>query len=416
MKSTNPHSVVIIDALRTPFVKSFGLFENETPLNLSCRVVSEILARNNVPGHFIDEVIWGTVISSLPHHNIARDIVAFSGLPFSIPGHTVSMACTSAFRAMQSGIDAIQAGRHNVVLTGGVESMSRVPLTFREDARQFFVKLNRLKTTGEKLALARRSFKLSMLFPTAPALAESITGLTMGDHAEIMAIKNNISRESQDLYTTQSHARASKAVTAGWINNEIVPVVSKANGNHMTVDCDDIVRPNLTMEDLKKLRPVFDKKFGTLTAGNSTALTDGASSILLANESFASQNKFPVLGRIVHSVTVAVDPNDQLLIGPAYAIPELLKQVALSESDIDVFELHEAFAAQLLSCTARLNIPAEKLNVDGGSLAYGHPLAASGGRLIARGLRIAKRLNVKRVVVSACAAGGIATAMLLETI
>jgi acetyl-CoA acyltransferase len=416
MKSINSHSVVIVDALRTPFVKSFGLFENETPLNLSCRVASEILARNNVPGHSIDEVIWGTVISSLPHHNIARDIVAFSGFPIAIPGHTVSMACTSAFRAMQSGIDAIQAGRHNVVLTGGVESMSRVPLTFREDARQFFVKLNRLKTAGEKLALARKSFKLSMLFPTAPALAESITGLTMGDHAEIMAVKNNISRESQDLYTLQSHARAAKAINAGWINNEIAPVVTKVNGAPLTVDSDDIVRPNLTVEDLKKLRPVFDRKFGTLTAGNSTALTDGASCILLANENFAIKNNFPMLGRIVHSVTVAVDPNDQLLIGPAYAIPELLKQAGLSESDIDIFEIHEAFAAQLLSCTARLNIPAEKLNVDGGSLAYGHPLAASGGRLVARGLRIAKRLNVKRVVVSACAAGGIATAMLLETI
>jgi acetyl-CoA acyltransferase len=170
------------------------------------------------------------------------------------------------------------------------------------------------------------------------------------------------------------------------------------------------------MEDLNKLRPVFDKKFGTLTAGNSTALTDGASCVLLANEAFAKQNNFPILGRVIHSVTVAVDPNDQLLIGPAYAIPELLKQASLSESDIDVFEIHEAFAAQLLSCTSRMNIPEEKLNIDGGSLAFGHPLAATGGRLIARGLRIAKRLGVKRVVVSACAAGGIATAMLLETI
>lgn len=416
MKNISPHPVVVIDAMRTPFAKSFGLLENETPLNLSCRVVSELLAKNNVPGNLIDEVIWGTVISSLPHHNIARDIVAFSGLPLSIPGHTVSMACTSAFRAIQSGLDAIQAGRHNVVLTGGVESMSRVPLTFREDARQFFVKLNRLKSTSEKLSLARKSFKLGMLFPTAPALAESITGLTMGDHAEIMAVKNNISRESQDAYTIQSHSRAEKAIAAGWINGEIAPVATKVNGSYVTVDSDDLVRPKLAMEDLNKLRPVFDKKFGTLTAGNSTALTDGASCVLLANEMFARQNNFPVLGRVIHSVTVAVDPNDQLLIGPAYAIPELLKQANLSESDIDVFEIHEAFAAQLLSCTSRMNIPEEKLNIDGGSLAYGHPLAATGGRLIARGLRLAKRLGVKRVVVSACAAGGIATAMLLETI
>jgi acetyl-CoA acetyltransferase family protein len=374
------------------------------------------LARNNIAGHHIDEVVWGTVISSLPHHNIARDIVAFSGLPASIPGHTVSMACTSTFQAMQSGLDSIGSGRHNVILAGGVESMSRVPLTFREDARQFFVKLNRLKTTGEKLAHLRKAFKLSMLFPTAPALAESITGLTMGDHAEVMAAKNNITRQAQDSYTVQSHQRAAKAITAGWISNEIVPVTSQVAGKSTCVDQDDIVRPNISQEDLAKLRPAFDKKSGTLTAGNSTALTDGASAVLLAAEEYAVQNNFPILGRVVHSVTVAVDPNDQLLIGPAYAIPQLLLEAGLKESDIDVFEVHEAFAAQLLSCTARLNIPADRLNIDGGSLAFGHPLAATGGRLVARGLRIAKRLNAKRVVVSACAAGGIATAMLLETI
>jgi acetyl-CoA acyltransferase len=361
-------------------------------------------------------VVWGTVISALPHHNIARDIVVFAGLPVHIPAHTVSKACISALEAVQSGADAINAGRANIVLTGGVEVMSRTPLTFSESARKFFVKLNRARSTGEKLALLKSTFKLSMLFPTQPALAESITGLTMGDHAEIMAVKNNITREAQDTYTISSHKRAAGAVKSGFMENEIVPFTARVEKTLVTVDSDNIIRPDVTMEDLKKLRPVFDKKQGTLTAGNSTALTDGASAVLLASEEAVKEHNLPVLGRVVHSVTVAVDANDELLIGPAYAIPKLLEETNLKTSDIDVYEIHEAFAAQLLSCTNRLDIPMERINIDGGSLAYGHPLAASGGRLIARGLRIAKRLGVKRVVVSACAAGGQAQAILLETV
>ncbi len=413
-----PHSrTVVVDALRTPFVKSFGFFENEPGLNLSARLASEILNRNHVKASLVDQVIWGTVISVLPHHNIARDIVIFSGLPPTIPAHTVSKACISALEAVQSATDAINSGRSHIILTGGVEVMSRTPLTFSEPARKFFVKLNRLRTMGEKLALFRLEFKLSMLFPTAPALAESATGFTMGDHAEIMSVKNNITREAQDAYTFQSHKRAAAAIAAGHMGNEIVPFSARVEKNSVAcVDADNLIRPDVTMDDLKKLKPVFDRKSGTLTAGNSTALTDGASAVLLASAEAAAQHNLPVLGRIVHSVTVGVNPNDQLLIGPAYAIPELLKQVGLKTSDIDVYEIHEAFAAQLLSCTNKLDIPMERINIDGGSLAYGHPLAASGGRLIARGLRIAKRLGVKRVVVSACAAGGLAQAILLETI
>jgi acetyl-CoA acyltransferase len=407
---------VVVDALRTPFVKSFGLFENEPALNLSVRLAQEIVNRTKLKASHIDQVIWGTVISTLPFHNIARDVVVFSGFPTHIPAHTVSKACISTLEAVQSAADAINAGRSHIVLTGGVEVMSRTPLTFSESARKFFVKLNRARTLGEKLALVKSAFKFSMLFPTPPALAESTTGLTMGDHAEIMAVKNNITREAQDTYTLESHKRAAESIKAGRMENEIVPFTARVEKTLVTVDADNILRPDISMDDLKKLKPVFDRKFGTLTAGNSTALTDGASAVLLASEDAAAKHKLPVMGRVVHSVTVSVDPNDELLIGPAYAIPKLLADVGLKTEDVEVYEIHEAFAAQLLSCTNKLNIPMERINIDGGSLAYGHPLAASGGRLIARGLRIAKRLGAKRVVISACAAGGQAQAILLETL
>lgn len=423
---------VVVDAVRTPFVKSYGPLEEETTLSLSTRVVSELVNRNGIKPSDIDEVAWGIVISSLANSNIARDVVVFSGLPSSIPAYTVTKACVSSLHVMQTAGDAISTGRIKLAVVGGVEVMSRVPLFFTEDARRFFTKLSRLKTPFQMLGLAFGSFKPRMLFPAPVGLTESATGFTMGEHAEQMAQKNGISRTEQDEYTVRSHRNAAAAMAAGHFNDEIVPVCGGTR-KVTFVDKDNIVRPDSSLEDLAKLRPAFDKKYGTVTAASSSALTDGASGVLLADEEYARSHKLPILGRLVASENVAVDPNDQLLNAPAYAIPRLLARAGLKMEDVGVYEIHEAFAAQVLSCLKLMAdetfcrekvglpgtfglIPMDRVNIDGGSLALGHPLAASGGRLVSRALRIAKRVGSRYAVVSACAAGAQGEALLFEIV
>lgn len=421
--------VAVVGAVRTPFVRSFGVFERETPLSLSLRPATEVIARTGVKASDIDEVIWGAVVPQTKNPNIARDIVLFAGLPKSIPGYTLNRACASSLQSIQLAADAIRAGRNRVVLAGGVEVLSDVPITFSDDARRFLTKLSRAKTLKEKLMLIGELNPKSFL-PKPPALAEPYTGFTMGEHGEQMAVKNNITRERQDGLALRSHQRAAAAIEKGYLKDEIVPVWSGVNKENF-VDTDNLVRGDTSIDALAKLKPAFDKRNGTLTAGNSSALTDGASAVLLADTNYAQAQGLPILGYVVDSVTVAVDPKDQLLIGPAYAIPQLLKKHNLTLSDIGVFEIHEAFAAQVLSCLDAMtnaqfcqqnlglagafgSINQSIMNIDGGSIAYGHPFGATGGRLVGRALRIAQRTGARYALVAICAAGGMGQAMLLQ--
>ncbi|MEY4064022.1 MAG: hypothetical protein RIR26_230 [Pseudomonadota bacterium] len=425
-----PLRVAVVGAVRTPFVRSFGVFERETPLSLSLRPATEVIARSGAQASDIDEVIWGAVVPQTKNPNIARDIVLFAGLPKSIPGYTLNRACASSLQAVQLGSDAILSGRNRMVLAGGVEVLSDVPITFSDEARRFLTRLSRTKTIKEKLMMLSE-FNPKAFLPRPPALAEPFTGFTMGEHGEQMAVKNDISRERQDELAMLSHHRAAAAISKGYLQEEIVPVWAGANKENF-VDADNLVRGDTSLEALAKLKPAFDKRNGTLTAGNSSALTDGASAVLLANSHYAHEHGLPVMGYIVDSVTVAVDPRDQLLIGPAYAIPKLLQKHNLKLSDVGVFEIHEAFAAQVLSCLdamsntrfcqEKLNLEGafgvvdpSKMNVDGGSIAYGHPFGATGGRLVGRALRIAQRTGSRYAIVAICAAGGMGQAMLLET-
>lgn len=429
-ESNSQNRVAVVDALRTPFVKSFGAFDSETPLSLSVRVATEIIARTGIDAAQIDEVVWGAVVPQIKNPNVARDLVVFGGLPKSIPGYTLNRACASSLQSVQCGVDAIRLERAQVVLAGGVEVLSDVPITFSDEARKFLTRFSRARSLGEKMALLGKVSPKSFL-PNPPAIAEPFTGLTMGDHAEIMAVKNNITRERQDEFTVLSHSRAAKAIAEGYLKDEVVPVWAGSQKSTV-VNVDNLVRADTTIEALAKLRPAFDKKTGTLTAGNSSALTDGASAVLLASEKYANENKLPVLGYVVDSLSVAVDPSDQLLIGPAIAIPRLLRKHGLTLNDVGVFEIHEAFAAQVLSCLDAMasekfckervglegafgSIPMSKVNIDGGSLAYGHPFGATGGRLVGHALRLAKRVGSRFAVIGICAAGAMATALLLET-
>jgi acetyl-CoA acyltransferase len=422
-------TVVVLDAVRTPFVKSFGVFENETPLALSLHVARALLNRSKANPEDIGEVVWGAVIPQVRNPNIARDLVLFAGFPRHTPGYTLNKACASSLQAVLSGHDSIALGRQDLVLAGGVEVLSDVPITYADKAQKFLTRFGRAKTLAQRLSLLATLSPKDFL-PKAPALAEPFTGLTMGEHGEIMAVKNNISRSRQDEFAMLSHSRAHSATAAGLLADEIAPIWV-GRKSETCISADNIVRGDTTLESLAKLRPAFDKRNGTLSAGNSSALTDGASAVLLASEDYAKKNNLTPLGRIVGALSVATDPNDQLLIGPAIAIPQLLARHGLGIGDIDVFELHEAFAAQVLSCTDAMadatfcrekagldqplgTIPLDKLNIDGSSLAYGHPFGATGGRLISRALRILQRTNKRRAVIGICAAGGMAQAMILE--
>lgn len=427
---SNLPRVAVVGAVRTPFVRSFGVFERETPLTLSLRVATEVLARTGVNPADVEEVIWGAVIPQTKNPNVARDLVLFAGLPRTAPGITLNRACASSLTAAQLGADAIRLGRNQVVLVGGVEALSDVPITYSDEARRFLTRMSRAKSIKEKLALLA-DFNPKAFLPKPPALAEPFTGFTMGEHGEQMAVKNDISRARQDQVAFQSHARAARAIASGELKDEIVPVWAGPNKD-VFVETDNLVRPDTTIEALGKLKPAFDKKHGTITAGNASALTDGASAVILASEAYAKEHGLPILGYIVDSMSVAVDPKDQLLIGPAYAIPKLLSKHGLKRDDVGVYELHEAFAAQVLSCTDKMadadfckeklgldeafgRIPEERLNVDGSSIAYGHPFGATGGRIIGRALRIANRLKRRYAVIGICAAGGMGQAMLLES-
>lgn len=422
--------VAVVGAVRTPFVRSFGVFERETPLSLSLRAATELIERTGINPADIEEVLWGAVIPQIKNPNVARDLVLFAGLPRTAPGVTLNRACASSLTAVQMGADAIKLGRNQVVLAGGVEVLSDVPITFSDEARRFLMRMSKTKTLGEKLSLIK-DFNPKAFLPKSPALAEPFTGYTMGEHGEMMAVKNNISRARQDQVAYNSHVRAAKAIASGQLADEVVPVWAGADKN-IFVDTDNLVRADTSLDALAKLKPVFDRKNGTITAGNASPLTDGASAVLLANEHYAKEHNLPILGYVVDSIAVAVDPKDQLLIGPAYAIPKLLARHGLHKDDVGVYELHEAFAAQVLSCTDAMasaefcksklgmnepfgQIDPNKLNIDGSSIAYGHPFGATGGRIVGRALRIAAREGSKYAVIAICAAGGMGQAMLLET-
>jgi acetyl-CoA acyltransferase len=422
--------VAVCGALRTPFVKSFGVFDSETALSLSLRVATELLARSGIDPARVDEVIWGAVIPQTKNPNVARDLVLFSGLPRTVPGVTLNKACASSLEATLRGADSIRLGRAQVALVGGVEVLSDVPITYSDEARRFLTRMSRARTIKEKMIILK-DLNPKAFVPKPPALAEPFTGLTMGEHGEVMAVKNDISRERQDEFALMSHKRAAEAIARGELKPEIVPVWT-GRDKSVFVDADNIVRGDTTLDQLAKLKPAFDKRNGTITAGNASSLTDGASAVLLASEQFAKEAGLPILGYVVDALTIAVDPRDQLLIGPAIALPRLLQRHGLSEADVGVYEIHEAFAAQVLSCLDAMaseqfcrervgleaafgRIPFEKLNLDGGSLAYGHPFGATGARIVGRALRVAQRKKSRYAAIGICAAGGIAQAMLLET-
>ena len=421
---------VLVDGARSAFVKSFGSFEDCDALELFSRVTEGFIRKVGIDMMEIDELSCGVVVPQTKNGNVARDAAINLGLPPHIHGYTLNRACTSSMQTIADAARQIASGTPAMVLAGGVECLSDVPIVYSKEARKFLVKVSKSRSATDKLNMVKQ-FSAKDWLPKPPALSEPLTGFTMGEHAEMMAKFNLISREDQDRFAVESHHKAAAAQVAGKFNDEIIPIWPSPKYN-VCVDKDNIVRADTSLEAMANLKPAFDKKYGSLTAANSSSLTDGASITLIGDEARVRSLGLKPKAIIRDSVFVAVNPYEQLLIGPAIAIPLLLKKNNLKVSDIDRFEIHEAFAAQVLSCIRSMEsdafmdkyfgekgigtFPMDRLNVNGGAIAIGHPFGATGARLATTLANELIRSDKQFGVIAICAAGAMAGAMLIERI
>ncbi|HEX8154733.1 MAG TPA: acetyl-CoA C-acyltransferase FadI [Thermoanaerobaculia bacterium] len=421
--------VAVVQGLRTPFAKSGTHYARLSALDLGKLVVAELVDRAPVEAGDVQEIVFGNVIPSVKAPNIAREIILGTGLPRKIPGYTVGKACASANQAITAASDMIFRGYADTVIAGGAESLSDVPILFSKNFSDALVTASKQKSVGGKLG-AFSKIRPKDLAPDAPAIAESTTGLTMGESAELMAKANGITREAQDKFALQSHHRAAAATASGRFKDEVMTVVVPP-GYDNVVEGDNLIRGDSTLEAMAKLRPVFDRKYGTITAGNSSPLTDGAAAVLLMSEDKAKALGIKPIGYIRSYAYAATDPFDQLLQGPVFALPTALERAKVKLEEIGVIEMHEAFAAQVLSNIQWIgskkiaqeklgrsepvgDIDPEKINRTGGSIALGHPFGATGARIVTSVCNELQRTGEQYGLVTVCAAGGIGVAMVLE--
>jgi acetyl-CoA acyltransferase len=421
--------VAIIDGCRTPFARSGTLFKDLSAVELGKVAVRELIARSELDVKEVDHLVYGTVVQSVKEPNIAREVVLGAGLPPSVPAFTVGRACASSNQAITSGAEKIALGLAEVVIAGGAESLTDIPILFSPEMRNALVRASKARTLPERLK-AFRAIRPRHLAPIAPAIAEPTTGLTMGESAEKMARENGITREAQDRWALRSHQLAAAATADGRLTDEIAPVYVPPKYEEVALS-DNGIRDDTTLEALSKLKPVFDRKYGTVTAGNSSPLTDGASAVLLMSEEKAKALGYEPLGYIRSYAYAALAPDDQLLQGPVYAAPVAFERAGLSMREIDLLEIHEAFAAQVLSnlqwfdsrdiARKRLGrdeaigVPEEeRINVMGGSIAIGHPFGATGGRVTVTLLNELKRRGQQFGMISVCAAGAMGLVMIVE--
>lgn len=421
-------SVVLVDAARTPFLRSQGAFADLMSYELGAMAVSGLLARTRIDPKSVDRLVMGTVIADPRTTNLAREVAMVSGLPKECAAFTVTAACISSLVAVECATTAIASGQAGVVVAGGAELLSDPPIRVRRPLRKRLMAAQKARGIGGFLS-AMKGLRPADLLPEVPALAEFTTGLTMGENGERLAKRLGITREEQDSWALVSHQRAAKAASEGLLGEEIVPVLVPPG--FVPITQDDGVRGDTTLEKLAKLPTVFDRRFGTVTAGNSSFLTDGAAACLLASEERAKSLGLVPRARVAASAFVGLDPLEELLLGPAYAIPRALDEAGIGLDDVGVFELHEAFAAPVVAtlklladeafCRERLGrtkavgtIPREKLNARGGSLSLGHPFGATGVRLLGTCARRMEAEGARYGIVAACAAGALGHAILLE--
>jgi acetyl-CoA acyltransferase len=421
--------VAIVAGLRTPFVKAGTAFKDLSALELGKRVVTELVQRAEIPTSAIDQIVFGTVIPSVQLSNIAREVGLAAGLPKNIDAYSVVRACATSLEAMTSAADAIALGEVDLALVGGAEAMSDVPIMYSRPVAQAVVAASRGRNLMEKLQ-AFTEVSAKDLLPVPPAIAEYSTGLSMGESAEKMAKENGISREAQDAFAHRSHFLAAQAWENGKFGKEVMRFLTGKNFD-VVVGEDNIFRKDSKLEGYARLKPVFDRKYGSITAGNSSPLTDGAAALVLCAEERARELGLRPLGFLRAYAYAAVDPGWQLLQAPAFSAPKALRRAGMTLNDIDLLEIHEAFAAQVLSNLQAWaskkfadehlggaapigEVPEEKLNPRGGSIALGHPFGATGARLVHQALRELEEKGKNTALISVCAAGGLGAAVILE--
>lgn len=420
--------VALIEGCRTPFVKAFAEYNGLTSLDLSRLAAKESLYRAGLRPSDVDQVVWSTTVPVLRYPNLGREVAIALGMP-KVPGFTVMRACASGLQALTSAAEHIGVGYSDVALVGGADSLSNTPVPYTKkviDALQGFAKARSMKSRLQALA----ALPAKELLPTPPDIVEYSTGLSMGQHAERMAKQNGISREAQDDYAYRSHQRAGEATDDGRLTAELVPV-SIPPKFETVISEDTMIRKNPDREKLRSLTPVFDKKYGTITAGNSSPLTDGAAAIVAVSEERAKALGVKPLGFIRSYGYVALDTQDQLLLGPAYVAPLALDRAGLSLQDMDLVDMHEAFAAQVLSCLQKMgskdfaaqelgrseavgDVDMDRFNVCGGSIPIGHPFGATGLRMVITALHELQRRNGQFALLLVCAGGAMGAGMVLE--
>ncbi|EDW74787.1 uncharacterized protein Dwil_GK15863 [Drosophila willistoni] len=422
----NAQNIVLVDGVRTPFLTSGSTYSKLMPHELARHALLSLLQKNKLDKELIDYIVYGSVIQEVKTSNIAREAALAAGFSDKTPAHTVTMACISSNAAITTGMGLIATNTYDIIVAGGVEFMSDVPIRHSRKMRALMLKANKAKTLGQRLSLLS-TFRPGFLAPELPAVAEFSSGETMGHSADRLASAFNVSREEQDSYALRSHTLAKEAQEKGYFT-DLVPF--KVQGVDQVVDKDNGIRVS-TPESLAKLRPAFVKPYGTITAANASFLTDGASACVIMTEEKAKQLGLKPKAYLRDFLYVSQDPVDQLLLGPAYGIPKLLSKAGLKLNDIDSWEIHEAFAGQIVAnlkaldsdwfCKTYLGLSEKvgtpdlsKWNNWGGSLSIGHPFAATGVRLCMHTANRLVREDGKLGVVAACAAGGQGVAMLIE--
>ena len=424
----NGRRVAIVAGVRTPFAKAGTAFKSISAIELGKLCVAELLQRTNLDGKEVQALVFGTVVPSVVAPNIAREVSLLPLLPKGVQAYSVSRACASANQAITDAADQIALGHVDVAIAGGSESLSNIPILHAQGFADALVLASKAKSFPARLkALAR--IRPKDLVPVTPAIAEPSTGETMGQSAEKMAKLNAIAREEQDHFALRSHRLAAAGTADGRLTAEIMPVYVPPRFESVLTS-DNGIREDTSYEQLAALKPVFDRKYGSVTAGNSSPLTDGGACVLLMDEEKARSLGYPPLGIIRSYAYAALDPGEQLLQAPVLAAPVALKRAGLSLKDMDLVEMHEAFAAQVLSNLKGFEskwwaeragfsqplgeVDRAKLNVMGGSIAIGHPFGATGARITTTLLNELRRRGGQFGLMTVCSAGGMGFAMVVE--
>jgi acetyl-CoA acyltransferase len=424
----NGRRVAIVAGVRTPFAKAGTAFKSISAIDLGKLCVAELLQRTNLDGKEVQALVFGTVIPSVIAPNIAREVSLLPLLPKGVQAYSVSRACASANQAITDAADQIALGHLDVAIAGGSESLSNIPILHAQGFADALILASKAKSFPARLKALSR-IRPKDLIPVTPAIAEPSTGETMGQSAEKMAKLNAIAREEQDHFALRSHRLAAAGTADGRLTAEIMPVYVPPRFESVLTS-DNGIREDTSYEQLAALRPVFDRKYGSVTAGNSSPLTDGGACVLLMNEEKARALGYPPLGIIRSYAYAALDPGEQLLQAPVLAAPVALKRAGLTLKDMDLVEMHEAFAAQVLSNLKGFEskswaeragfsqpvgeVDRAKLNVMGGSIAIGHPFGATGARITTTLLNELRRRGGQFGLMTVCSAGGMGFAMVVE--